>query len=113
MKIVYILLFIFCGNYLFAATKVWDGGASTSNWEDANNWSDNTLPTSLDSVIIKNESVEISTVQNIKSLRLEDGASAILTINKTGILIVAGGAGTGMHPGYCSSQCPCYFACRF
>lgn len=34
------------------ATRTWDGGAATQNWEDANNWSDNTVPVTGDTAII-------------------------------------------------------------
>src|SRR6266508_2204121 len=34
------------------ATVTWDGGASTFNWFDANNWDTNTLPVSGDDVVI-------------------------------------------------------------
>ena len=40
-----------------AATVTWDGGAGTSNWADANNWSTNTVPTSTDDVVLDNTSV--------------------------------------------------------
>ncbi len=34
------------------AAVSWDGGAGTSNWTDANNWSTNSLPTAADDVTI-------------------------------------------------------------
>ena len=47
-----ILLLIIPTQITFAQTKTWDGGAGTSNWSDANNWSPNGLPSSSDYVII-------------------------------------------------------------
>ena len=32
--------------------KTWDGGASTTNWGDANNWNPNGVPTATDAVTI-------------------------------------------------------------
>lgn len=97
MKLILLSFFLITSPLLWAATKSWDGGAGTVNWEDANNWSGNTLPTAADSVIIKNAFVEISSVQTIQSLRIEDGPSAQLTINKNAILGVDGGAGIGVY----------------
>ncbi len=34
------------------ATRTWDNGAATQNWEDAANWSDNTVPVTGDDVVI-------------------------------------------------------------
>lgn len=34
------------------ATRTWDNGASTQNWEDANNWSGNTVPVTGDDAVI-------------------------------------------------------------
>jgi fibronectin-binding autotransporter adhesin len=34
----------------FAATLVWDGGAGTANWSDANNWSPNATPAAGDTL---------------------------------------------------------------
>ena len=43
------------------AQKTWDGGAGTSNWGDASNWNNNTLPTSSESVtLIGGQSVVVN-----------------------------------------------------
>ena len=34
------------------ATRTWDNGAATQNWEDADNWSGNTVPVTGDTAII-------------------------------------------------------------
>jgi hypothetical protein len=39
------------------AQKKWDGGASTSSWNDAANWAPDGVPTSSDSVILDNTNV--------------------------------------------------------
>ncbi len=43
-----------------AATLTWDGGAGTSNWFDANNWSGNAVPTSADQVRLDASGVVVS-----------------------------------------------------
>jgi hypothetical protein len=45
-------IFLTTSSFSAFAQKTWDGGASTSNWGDANNWSGNTLPTSSDNVVL-------------------------------------------------------------
>ena len=50
---VFLLLFLlFFGINAANAQKTWDGGASTTNWGDANNWSPNGVPTSSDAVTL-------------------------------------------------------------
>jgi hypothetical protein len=39
-------------DFVFAASVFWDGGASTSNWCDAANWSNDVIPTAADDVVI-------------------------------------------------------------
>ena len=36
----------------FSATVIWDGGAFTSNWDDATNWSSDAVPLPEDNVEI-------------------------------------------------------------
>jgi hypothetical protein len=47
------------------ATKMWDGGAGTSNWSDANNWDDNVVPASGDNVVLDNSLVSGSYTVNL------------------------------------------------
>jgi YD repeat-containing protein len=37
------------------ATVTWDGDAGNGNWQDATNWSEDTLPTAVDDVVISEE----------------------------------------------------------
>ncbi len=60
----------------FAATIKWDGGASTTNWNDADNWDGNAVPTSSDDVILDNSivvtayTVNVNTAADVNSLTL-------------------------------------------
>jgi hypothetical protein len=47
---------IFSAAGAMCATVTWDGGAATNNWNDANNWSNDTLPTSADDVVLPGNS---------------------------------------------------------
>ena len=57
---------IICSGYVLAAV-LWDGGASTSNWNDADNWSSNSLPPESFAVILDNSFVSGSYSVNIGS----------------------------------------------
>lgn len=46
----------------YAASYVWDGGGTTNNWSDCNNWSANTCPTAADTVTFNNTSTKHSTI---------------------------------------------------
>ena len=39
------------------ATKTWDGGAGTANWQDGNNWNANGVPGATDTILLDNSSV--------------------------------------------------------
>lgn len=54
-KIIHILFLLFVVvNESPAQLKLWDGGAGTSNWTDANNWNTNSVPIPGDSVVLDN-----------------------------------------------------------
>jgi hypothetical protein len=95
------------------AVVTWDGGAGTTNWGDANNWSANALPTSIDDVVIPDlagvqtinvniagnaktlNSVENVTIQASRSLTLHDGASqvsGVFTVSPGGTLVAENGS---------------------
>ncbi len=60
-----------------AATKTWDGGASSSNWSDAANWNTNAVPTSADAVVLDN-----SVVNPVPQISAQSGANCgTLTID--------------------------------
>jgi uncharacterized protein YjdB len=53
------LFLLFFGINSASAQKTWDGGASTTNWGDANNWSPNGVPTSSDNVVLSGNGITI------------------------------------------------------
>lgn len=67
-----------------AATIKWDGGASTTNWNDANNWDGNAVPTSTDDVILDNSlvvaayTINVNTAADVNSLTINETAGVIL-----------------------------------
>ena len=69
--------------------KVWDGGAGTNNWFDANNWNSNTLPGSGDEVCISNTALSTinyagtATVRSVTSAEGFTLASGALTLTST------------------------------
>ncbi|MBI5856912.1 MAG: T9SS type A sorting domain-containing protein [Sphingobacteriales bacterium] len=70
-----IFLFISCFFNSKAATIYWDGGALTSNWSDAANWSPDGIPTSADDVVLDNSLVNSSYSVNLP------GGSVTVTVN--------------------------------
>jgi len=67
-----------------AATIRWDGGASTTNWNDANNWDGNAVPTSTDDVILDNTlvvaayTINVNTAADVNSLTIAETAGVTL-----------------------------------
>jgi hypothetical protein len=85
-----------------AATVRWDGGAGTSAWGDANNWSSNALPLSTDDVILDNTLLvgPYSVVMNglgyqIRSLKVGYAGNA----NTITLTITGGGSGDNLRLG--------------
>ena len=70
---------------VIAAAVSWDGGASTANWSDANNWSGDALPTADDDVTINlSTTVNIAATTTINSLTLgQNGGGTTPTLNFT------------------------------
>jgi hypothetical protein len=68
----FILVTLFSGQVMGQTTRTWDGGAPDDNWNSADNWSSNTVPTSADDVVIPvNSTVIVNTSSAIcKSLVL-------------------------------------------
>lgn len=80
-----------------ATTRTWDGGALTTSWHDAANWTDDTVPTATDDVVIAtNVTVQISSTAVCLSLALtgtqsgSSGFNAQLSVNVGGTLTVSG-----------------------
>ncbi|WP_341228297.1 hypothetical protein [uncultured Arcticibacterium sp.] len=71
MKYTTTAFFVLLNLFAQAQTKTWDGGAGTNNWEDANNWNPNGVPSILNDVEIDNDSVSINANTNVKSILLE------------------------------------------
>jgi len=91
-----------------AATKTWDGGAGTTNWADANNWSPDGVPASTDDIILDNSSVagsytvSLSTAQTVRSLQLGySGNTNTIELDvssaTTNVLTVSGGGAAALH----------------
>jgi len=68
----------------FAAAIKWDGGAGTTNWNDANNWDGDVVPTSSDDVTLDNSlvvtayTVNVNTAADVNSLTINETAGVIL-----------------------------------
>jgi len=75
-----------------AVLRTWDGGAGTTNWNDAANWNPDGVPVNGDNVSI-NTSVTIN-VNLAASVSLSGGANNIATANNTNVTLSmnAGGA---------------------
>jgi hypothetical protein len=79
MKKISFALFLLFVMYLpgFSQIVLWDGGAGTSKWSDANNWSGNTLPVAGDLVVLNHNIISgdytvvlPNTLVNIQSLSI-------------------------------------------
>ena len=78
------------GDTVVATVLVWDGGAGTHNWEDANNWNPNGVPTSNNNVnLVGADSININAADSVKSITLNNSA-LIVTIMSGGSLSVGG-----------------------
>lgn len=89
----FILIFLFTGTcfHLTAATITWDGGAGTTNWLDAMNWSSDLIPTALDDVDLDGNTVTLASNTTVQ--RVYAGGSSNLTINTGVILTITGFTG--------------------
>ena len=73
-----------------AVTKTWDGGASTNNWGDANNWNPNGVPASTDVIELTGaNTIDINVAAVGMDLYLNN-ASLTLTV-KSGQSLTVGG----------------------
>ncbi len=73
----------------------WDGGAGTSNWGDANNWSNDIVPTSSSDLIITG-STTINVNVNAEAAVLTIGAGVTLNLNANALTIAGTAAGNGL-----------------
>jgi|GEM_PF-6000640 len=75
--------------------KEWDGGGSTNNWSDAQNWLDNTLPTAFDIATFKNTSTKNCTIDtsiNVSGILIDSSYTGTITQN-SGSTITLGSNG--------------------
>jgi hypothetical protein len=86
MKKIYILLGMTFAVTTVWSQKTWDGGAGTSNWQTANNWNPNGVPTATDVVDLSNgSSLSITNINN--------GATIARLIINSGTVTLAGFSG--------------------
>lgn len=73
------------------ASKTWDGGASTLNWNDANNWNPNGVPTSTDNITITTNTgtVIVNTAAVGKDLNLNNSSGFGLQISSGNSLTIS------------------------
>lgn len=75
--------------------KVWDGGGSTNNWNDAGNWCGNSVPASSSNIVFDATSVKNATV-NVNSsankINIAAGYTGTITV-ATGITLTMTGGG--------------------
>jgi len=69
-----------------AVVKTWDGGAATTSWNDADNWSDNALPANGDTITIGGS---VTVNFDVTSFLLSSGS---LTIDAGSTLIIDSGS---------------------
>ncbi|MFO0977379.1 MAG: PKD domain-containing protein [Planctomycetaceae bacterium] len=85
----------------------WDGGAGTSNWDDAANWDSDAVPTDSDDVTVTGADVAVHSALNLRSLTLSDARLSVLATQfiavdqltvSTGGQINAGSGELTIHP---------------
>lgn len=80
-----ILILIGMSSQAIAATIEWDGGANTTNWNDAANWDGDDVPDSNDKVVFKNGLTlvfsNVSPATMPKEIKIEGGANITFPFN--------------------------------
>lgn len=72
----------------------WDGGASTSNWGDANNWSGNVVPTCAEEVfLVQTATINLTGATSFEAKNVFVGGNAILNMNNTANTLTIGSCG--------------------
>ncbi len=88
-----------------AADITWDGGAGTLNWEDADNWSSNSVPTATDTAVfaavVPGGPVVWTGVTPVGGLRVSNGAvtSVSVAIALSADMALPGVGGTALEVG--------------
>lgn len=75
-------------SHVAAASYTWDGGGTTSNWSDCDNWSSNICPTAADTVTFNATSTKASTVDaawtgTVTSVTIAAGYSGTLSLERS------------------------------
>ncbi len=101
---VYKILFLafFLAAYLFiaahakasAVTRTWDGGGIDNNWNTAQNWSGDTMPTASDDAVFDTTSTKNATINSAPSVN-----SITIASGYTGIITQAAGVGVTVGTG--------------
>ena len=84
-------LCLFSTQTAFSQLVTWDGGAMTTTWSDANNWSGNVVPAATDSVvIIEGANVVVTSSTTILKLKVygSTGNQGKVTVNSSVTLTV-------------------------
>lgn len=87
-----VFLFFLLLSQMLHAQVTWDGGASTTNWTDADNWTSNAVPTAMDEVVISGATVHIAAGVSAVALSVSVSGTATLQIAATGSLTINTGS---------------------
>ncbi|MFA5417402.1 MAG: T9SS type A sorting domain-containing protein [Bacteroidales bacterium] len=110
LKATGMLLLMLVAGSTWGQVKTWTGGAGDGLWTSANNWNENSLPTSANDVVLDNTTIVGSytvtidgvNVQTVKSLQIGyAGNSNTITVVVSGttnsVLTVKDGGATALH----------------
>lgn len=94
-------LCLFSAQTAFSQLVTWDGGAMTTTWSDADNWSGNVVPTATDSVVII-EGANVVVTSNTTILKLKvygsNGNQGKVTVN-SGVTLTVTSTDNLISPG--------------
>ncbi len=91
-KVIYIICFYLSGLPIASAVTVtWTGNGDGITWEDPLNWNTGQKPTTMQDVVIIADSVSMSSLHSVNSLRIVDGA---LHISSTALFQTNGSRNT-------------------
>src|SRR3972149_3549537 len=92
---IFLSIFFLSTVYTLGANRTWDGGGDGINWNNANNWSQNTVPLATDNAFIPaGFTVTVSANATINSIIFNSSnnpATRILTVNSGVVLTVTSG----------------------
>ncbi len=75
-------------NNTYATSYTWDGGGTTNNWSDCDNWSSNICPTSGDTVTFNGTSTKSATVNSsftgtITTININSGYTGTISLSRS------------------------------